>query len=54
VTVVVDHVQGRIVWACRGKNAATLKALFDKLGSAARVFGWNRSLCAPDPPTKPL
>ena len=33
VTVVVDHVQGRIVWARRGKNAATLKAFFDELGA---------------------
>lgn len=32
VTVVVDHVAGRIVWARRGKNAETLKAFFDQLG----------------------
>lgn len=32
VTVVVDHVQGRIVWAKEGKNAATLKAFFAELG----------------------
>jgi len=32
VTVVVDHVTARIVWAHRGKNAETLKAFFDELG----------------------
>lgn len=34
VTVVVDHLQGRIVWAKEGKNAATLKAFFAELGPA--------------------
>jgi transposase len=33
VTVVVDHVGGRIVWAKEGKNAATLKAFFAELGA---------------------
>lgn len=33
VTVVVDHDTQRIVWAKRGKNAATLKAFFDELGT---------------------
>jgi transposase len=32
VTVVVDHVQRRVVWARPGKNADTLKAFFDALG----------------------
>ena len=32
VTVVVDHMKGRIVWAHEGKNAATLKAFFAELG----------------------
>ena len=32
VTVVVDHKTQRIVWAKKGKNAATLKAFFDELG----------------------
>lgn len=36
VTVVVDHVAGRIVWAHKGKNAATLTTFFAELG-AARV-----------------
>jgi len=33
VTVVVDHVAGRVVWAHPGKNAETLKAFFDELGA---------------------
>ncbi len=32
VTVVVDHVRGRIVWAAPGKNADTLRAFFAALG----------------------
>lgn len=32
VTVVVDHVQRRVVWARPGKNADTLKAFFEALG----------------------
>ncbi|MBK7534775.1 MAG: ISL3 family transposase [Myxococcales bacterium] len=32
VTVVVDHKAQRIVWAKKGKNAATLVAFFDELG----------------------
>jgi transposase len=32
VTVVVDHVRQRVVWAAPGKNAATLDAFFDALG----------------------
>jgi len=32
VTVVVDHTAQRIVWAKKGKNAATLRAFFDELG----------------------
>ncbi len=32
VTVVVDHKTQRIVWAKKGKNAATLTAFFDELG----------------------
>jgi transposase len=32
VTVVVDHLKGRIVWAKEGKNAATLTAFFTELG----------------------
>lgn len=34
VTVVVDHVTRRIVWAREGKNADTLKAFFAELGEA--------------------
>jgi transposase len=33
VTVVVDHVRRHIVWVKPGKNADTLKAFFDELGS---------------------
>lgn len=33
VTVVVDHVRGRIVWAREGKNATTARAFFDDLGA---------------------
>ena len=33
VTVVVDHLRGKIVWACKGKNADTLKAFFAELGA---------------------
>ncbi|MGH8692161.1 MAG: ISL3 family transposase [Burkholderiales bacterium] len=33
VTVVVDHLAGRIVWAHKGKNADTLKAFFAELGT---------------------
>lgn len=32
ITIVVDHTRKRIVWAKRGKNAATLEAFFDELG----------------------
>jgi transposase len=32
VTVVVDHLRRRIVWARRGKNAATARTFFDELG----------------------
>jgi len=33
VTVVVDHTRRRVVWAKPGKNADTLKAFFDELGT---------------------
>jgi transposase len=33
VTVVVDHDRGRVVWARRGKDAATLAEFFQELGS---------------------
>jgi transposase len=33
VTVVVDHERGRIVWARKGKSAATLKLFFEQLGA---------------------
>lgn len=33
VTIVIDHVTGRVVWAREGKNADTLKAFFEELGS---------------------
>lgn len=36
ITIVVDHVRGRVVWAHPGKNAATLKAFFDELGVERR------------------
>jgi len=32
VTVIVDHLRGRVVWARRGKSAATVKQFFDDLG----------------------
>jgi transposase len=32
VTIVVDHVRGRVVWARPGKDAETLKSFFDELG----------------------
>lgn len=32
ITVVVDHVAGRVVWAQPGKNADTLRAFFEELG----------------------
>ena len=33
VTVVVDHIRARIVWARKGKSAATARAFFDDLGA---------------------
>lgn len=33
VTVIVDHVRGRVVWARPGKNASTLNAFFKELGN---------------------
>lgn len=33
VTVVIDHERGEVVWAHEGKNAETLKAFFEELGS---------------------
>lgn len=33
ITVVVDHTRGHVVWAKPGKNADTLKAFFDELGT---------------------
>lgn len=33
ITVVVDHTRGHVVWAKPGKNAETLKAFFDELGT---------------------
>jgi len=33
VTIVTDHVSGRVVWAREGKNADTLRAFFQELGS---------------------
>jgi transposase len=33
VTIVVDHRTGRVVWAREGKNADTLRAFFQELGS---------------------
>lgn len=33
ITVVVDHRRGHVVWAQPGKNADTLKAFFDELGT---------------------
>jgi transposase len=32
VTVVVDHLRRRVVWASRGKSAATVQEFFDELG----------------------
>lgn len=33
ITVVVDHKRGHVVWAHPGKNADTLRAFFDELGT---------------------
>jgi transposase len=33
ITVVVDHTRGHVIWAKPGKNADTLKAFFDELGT---------------------
>lgn len=33
VTIVVDHMTGRVVWAREGKNADTLRAFFQELGA---------------------
>ena len=33
VTIVIDHGTGRVVWAREGKNADTLRAFFEELGS---------------------
>lgn len=33
LTIVVDHVTGNVVWAREGRNAATLIAFFEELGS---------------------
>ena len=33
VTVVVDHIKARIVWAAPGKNAETLRGFFSELGA---------------------
>jgi transposase len=32
LTVVVDHDTGRLLWACPGRDRATLRAFFDELG----------------------
>jgi transposase len=32
ITIVVDHVRGRVVWAAPGKNADTLRSFFAELG----------------------
>lgn len=32
LTTVVDHLQSRVVWAAKGKNAETLDTFFDELG----------------------
>lgn len=37
VTVVVDHAEGRIVWARKGRSAETLAAFFKELGEAGRA-----------------
>ncbi len=33
VTIVVDHMTGRVVWAREGKNAETLRSFFEELGT---------------------
>lgn len=38
VTVVVDHDTGNIVWAARGKSAATLDQFFNELGDRAKAL----------------
>lgn len=37
VTVVFDHVHGRVVWAAPGKSAETLKQFFNELGPERRA-----------------
>jgi transposase len=34
ITVVVDHIQTKVVWAAEGKSAATVDKFFENLGSA--------------------
>lgn len=33
ITVVIDHDSGRLVWAARGRDTATVRSFFDALGS---------------------
>ena len=41
ITIVVDHVGGKVVWAAKGKNAATVDTFFAALGAerAAKLKG---------------
>jgi transposase len=32
ITVIVDHIRGRVIWAAEGKNAATVDKFFEKIG----------------------
>ena len=37
LTCVADHQKPRIVWAARGRNAASLQAFFDQLSDAQKA-----------------
>ena len=37
ITLVVDHVRRRVVWAAEGKDSATIRRFFDELGPGGRA-----------------
>jgi transposase len=48
ITIVVDHVSGKVVWAAKGKNAATVGTFFAALGAerAAKLKGVTMDMSA--------
>lgn len=42
LTVVVDHDSGRLVWACPGRDKATLNKFFDALAESGETAGEDR------------